>query len=48
VKSDCGGNGVGAPKTPEDANRILGGGRGHRGLPTELTSDEESDWSHTL
>jgi hypothetical protein len=25
VKSDCGGNGAGAPKTAEDADRILGG-----------------------
>jgi hypothetical protein len=48
VKSDSGGNGVGAPKTTEDAGEILGGGRGHRSLPTESAPDEESRRSHTL
>jgi hypothetical protein len=48
VKSDHGGNGAGAPKTGEDADGILGGGHGHRGLPTDPAPDEESHRSHTL
>jgi transposase InsO family protein len=47
-RNQTGDNGAGAPKTAEDAGGILGGGRGHRGLPTESAPDEESRRSHTL
>jgi hypothetical protein len=47
-KSDCGGNGAGTPKIAEDGSGILGGGHGHRGLPTEPAPDEEYRRYHTL
>jgi hypothetical protein len=48
AKSDCGDNGAGTPKTAEDADGILGGGRGHCGLPIEPTPDEESPIAHLM